>query len=50
MTKSTQRGISLMGLITGLFILVVVALFAMKVIPSYMEYASAKSAIDAIAT
>jgi len=47
--KSTQRGISLMGLIIGLFILVVVALFAMKVIPSYMEYSSARSAIQAIA-
>ena len=47
--KSTQRGISLMGLIIGLFILVVVALFAMKVIPSYLEYASAKSAIENIA-
>jgi hypothetical protein len=46
--KSTQRGISLMGLIIGLFILVLVALFAMKVIPSYMEYSSAKSAIQAI--
>ncbi|MGQ0546640.1 MAG: DUF4845 domain-containing protein [Betaproteobacteria bacterium] len=44
-----QRGVSLMGLILGLFILVVVALFAMKVIPSYLEYASAKSAIDSIA-
>ena len=46
--KNTQRGISLMGLIIGLFILVLVALFAMKVIPSYMEYSSAKSAIQAI--
>ena len=46
--KNTQRGISLMGLIIGLFILVVVALFAMKVIPSYLEYASAKSAIQSI--
>jgi hypothetical protein len=47
--KNTQRGISLMGLIIGLFILVVVALFAMKVIPSYMEYSNAKSAIQSIA-
>ncbi len=47
--KATQRGISLMGLIVILFLLVVVALFAMKVIPSYLEYASAKSAIDSIA-
>ena len=47
--KSEQRGISLMGLIVILFLLVVVALFAMKVIPSYLEYSSAKSAIQAIA-
>lgn len=46
--KAKQRGISLMGLILILFVLVVVALFAMKVIPSYLEYASAKSAVDAI--
>jgi Tfp pilus assembly protein PilE len=46
--KSKQQGISLLGLIIGLFILVVVALFAMKVIPSYLEYSSAKSAIQAI--
>ena len=46
--RSKQRGISLMGLIFILFVLVVVALFGMKVIPSYMEYASAKSAIEAI--
>jgi hypothetical protein len=46
--KSKQRGISLLGLIIGLFILVVVALFAMKVIPSYLEYASAKGAIESI--
>ena len=47
--KSKQSGISLLGLIIGLFILVVVALFAMKVIPSYLEYASAKGAIQSIA-
>jgi hypothetical protein len=47
--KTNQRGISLMGLIIGLFLLVILALFAMKLIPSYMEYASAKSAIENIA-
>jgi hypothetical protein len=47
--RSKQRGISLMGLILILFVLVVVALFGMKVIPSYLEYASAKSAIENIA-
>jgi hypothetical protein len=44
-----QRGVSLMGLIAGLFILIVVALFAMKVIPSFIEYRTAKAAIEAVA-
>ena len=47
--KTNQRGLSLMGLIIGLFILVILALLGMKVIPSYMEYSSAKNAIDNIA-
>ncbi len=44
-----QRGISIMGLIAGLFIAIIVALFGMKVIPSFMEYRTAKNGIDAIA-
>jgi hypothetical protein len=44
----TQRGISLMGLIMGLFIVVLLALFAMKLVPSFLEYRSAKAAIEAI--
>ena len=47
--KSTQRGIGLVNLILVLFVLVILALFAMRVIPSYLEYATAKSAIVAIA-
>lgn len=47
--KIQQRGVTLMGLIVGVFILVVVAMFAMKVIPSYLEFNSAKSVIEAIA-
>ena len=47
--KTSQRGISLMGLIVGLFLLVVLALFAMKLIPSYLEYSNAKTAIEGIA-
>jgi hypothetical protein len=49
MRASKQCGVSLMGLIVGLFVVVVVALFAMKVLPAYMEYATAKSTIEAIA-
>jgi hypothetical protein len=47
--RNLQRGVSLMGLIMGLVILVVVALFGMKLIPSFLEYRSAKGAIEAIA-
>jgi len=44
-----QRGISIMGLIAGLFIVIVLALFGMKIIPSFMEFRTAKNSIDAIA-
>ena len=44
-----QRGITISGLIVWLVILIFVALLAMKLIPSYMEYASARNAIRAIA-
>jgi Tfp pilus assembly protein PilE len=46
---NAQRGVTLMGLIVGLFIVVVLALFAMRVIPSFLEYRTAKSAIEAVA-
>jgi hypothetical protein len=48
MMKS-QLGVTLTGLFIALFILIVVALLAMKLIPAYIEYATAKKAIDAIA-
>ena len=44
-----QRGISIMGLIAGLIVLIVLALFGMKVIPSFMEFRTIKSGIEAIA-
>ena len=44
-----QRGISLMGLLVVLVIVIVVALFGMKIIPSFLEYRTAKSIIQAIA-
>ena len=47
--RGTQQGVSLMGLIIVLILLAVVALFGMKVIPSYMEFRTAKNAIVAIA-
>jgi len=46
--QDLQRGISLSGLFIGLFIIIVLALLGMRLIPPYMEYATAKNAIQAI--
>ena len=43
-----QRGVSIMGLLTGLVVFIVVALFAMKLLPSFMEFRTAKAAIEII--
>ena len=47
--RKQQRGVSIMGLLTVLVLLVVVALFAMRVLPSFMEFRTAKGAIEAVA-
>jgi len=47
--QNKQRGISLSGLFVALFIVIIVALVGMKVVPAYMEYGTAKNAIQAIA-
>jgi hypothetical protein len=47
--RKGQRGVSLMGLIMGVVIFIVIALFAMKLVPSFLEYRSAKAAVEAIA-
>jgi hypothetical protein len=47
--RSRQSGVTLFGLIFGLTVLVFAALLAMKLIPPYMEYHTAKNAIQAIA-
>ena len=44
-----SRGLTLLGLIMVLFILIVLALFGMKILPAYIEYGTAKKAIEAIA-
>ncbi len=44
-----QSGVSLMALIAILVLVMVVALFGMKVIPSFLEFRAAKGAIEAIA-
>ena len=48
-TRYLQRGVTLSGLFIVLFILIFVALLAMKLIPAYIEYNTAKNAIQAIA-
>jgi hypothetical protein len=47
--RNRQSGVGIMALIMVLIALAVVALFAMKVIPSFIEFRSAKTAIEAIA-
>ena len=44
-----QRGVTVMGLLMVLVLFIVIALFAMKVLPSFMEFRTAKSAIEAVA-
>ena len=44
-----QRGLSIIGLIIVLALVIVVALFGMKLVPSFLEYRTAKRAIEAIA-
>ena len=44
-----QRGLSLIGLIVVFALVVIIALFGMKIVPSYLEFRSAKGAIDALA-
>ena len=47
--RQSQRGLSIVGLILILFLVVVVVVFGMKLIPSFIEFRAAKTAIDAIA-
>jgi hypothetical protein len=44
-----QRGVSIMGLVAVLVVVIVVALFGMKIIPSFLEFRTAKTAIEIIA-
>ena len=47
--QNRQRGVSVSGLLVGLFILIMLALLGFKLIPSYMEFYTAKGAIEAVA-
>jgi hypothetical protein len=44
-----QTGVSLSGLLATLAVVVVLGIFGLKLIPSYIEYAKSKTAIQAIA-
>jgi hypothetical protein len=46
--RSRQQGLSLVGLIVVFVIVVFIAIFGMKIVPSYLEFRSAKNAIDAL--
>jgi hypothetical protein len=47
--KRKQLGVSLGALIGALFVLIILALFGMKLMPSFMEYRTAKNTIQVIA-
>ena len=47
--RNAQSGLSIIGLIVVLALVVVVAMFTMKVIPSFLEFRTAKHAIEAVA-
>jgi uncharacterized protein DUF4845 len=44
-----QRGLSLLGMVVVVFIVIFVALLTMKLVPSYIEFYAAKVAIEKIA-
>ena len=46
--QTRQRGISIMGLMAALFVVVILAVFGMKLIPSFIEYRTARNGIEAI--
>jgi hypothetical protein len=48
--RNRQFGLSLVNLLLAGFILVIVAIFGMKLVPAFIEYQTARKAIYAIAT
>lgn len=47
--RNRQYGLSLSGLVFGSMVIIVVVLLGLKLAPDYMEYFTAKKAIEAIA-
>jgi hypothetical protein len=48
--RTHQRGVTLTGLLIWSFAAIIVALFALKLVPAYIEFLTAKKAIYAIAS
>jgi len=48
-TRIRQTGVSILALIAILILVSVIALFGMKVVPSFLEFRAARGAIEAIA-
>jgi len=46
--QTRQRGVSIMGLMAALFVVIILAVFGMKLIPSFIEYRTARNGIEAI--
>jgi hypothetical protein len=46
--RNGQRGVSIMGLLIVLVLAIFVALLAMKIIPSFLEFRSIKTAVEGI--
>jgi type II secretory pathway pseudopilin PulG len=47
--RKPQQGVTILGLVFALIVMIVLALLAMKVIPSFLEFRTAKTAIELIA-
>ena len=47
--RNRQLGVSLMGLLTVLALIVIVGIFSLKLIPAYIEFYKIKAAVVAIA-
>jgi type II secretory pathway pseudopilin PulG len=48
-TQRRQGGLTITGLVMALVVVIILAVFAMKVLPSFLEFRTAKSAIEVVA-
>ena len=47
-TRASQRGLTMLGLLLGIVVLVAVALVVMRVVPSMLEYRAIVSAVNKV--